>query len=78
MACVSCLPPVHAQRQLAWLPTGLLRICAFVHEITCGCHVLNPHRSLDVEYVFVVFGGLIGYPSDDINKFLWMVRLGPI
>ena len=31
------------------------------------------YRSLDVEYVFVVFGGVIGYPSDDINKFLWMV-----
>uniref|UniRef100_A0A1D2AA71 dolichyl-diphosphooligosaccharide--protein glycotransferase n=1 Tax=Auxenochlorella protothecoides TaxID=3075 RepID=A0A1D2AA71_AUXPR len=33
-------------------------------------------RSLDVEYVFVVFGAFIGYPSDDINKFLWMVRIG--
>ncbi len=31
------------------------------------------YRSLDVSYVFVVFGGIIGYPSDDINKFLWMV-----
>ncbi|KAG2484889.1 hypothetical protein HYH03_016370 [Edaphochlamys debaryana] len=36
----------------------------------------NIYRSLDVEYVFVVFGGLVGYPSDDINKFLWMVRIG--
>lgn len=26
--------------------------------------------------MFVVFGGWIGYPSDDINKFLWMVRIG--
>ncbi|EFJ43283.1 hypothetical protein VOLCADRAFT_66117 [Volvox carteri f. nagariensis] len=34
------------------------------------------YRSLDVDYVFVVFGGLVGYPSDDINKFLWMVRIG--
>jgi len=34
------------------------------------------YRSLDVSYVFVVFGGFIGYPSDDINKFLWMVRIG--
>ncbi|KAM3351104.1 hypothetical protein ACQJBY_023239 [Aegilops geniculata] len=33
-------------------------------------------NSLDVKYVLVVFGGLIGYPSDDINKFLWMVRIG--
>jgi hypothetical protein len=30
-------------------------------------------RSLDVDYVLVVFGGAIGYASDDINKFLWMV-----
>merc|ERR1719201_2153793 len=32
-------------------------------------------RRLDVDYVFVVFGGLVGYSSDDINKFLWMVRI---
>jgi asparagine N-glycosylation enzyme membrane subunit Stt3 len=31
------------------------------------------YRSLDVEYVFVVFGGMIGYSSDDINKFIWML-----
>ncbi|CAI5973430.1 unnamed protein product [Closterium sp. NIES-65] len=34
------------------------------------------YRSIDVKYVFVVFGGMVGYPSDDINKFLWMVRIG--
>ncbi|CBI25138.3 unnamed protein product, partial [Vitis vinifera] len=33
-------------------------------------------NSLDVKYVLVVFGCLVGYPSDDINKFLWMVRIG--
>ncbi|KAJ4461514.1 putative Dolichyl-diphosphooligosaccharide--protein glycosyltransferase subunit STT3 [Paratrimastix pyriformis] len=33
-------------------------------------------RALDVDYVLVVFGGLTGYASDDINKFLWMVRIG--
>ncbi|KAG6627022.1 hypothetical protein CIPAW_15G093600 [Carya illinoinensis] len=32
--------------------------------------------SLDVDYVLVVFGGVTGYSSDDINKFLWMVRIG--
>lgn len=31
---------------------------------------------LDVDYVLVIFGGLTGYSSDDINKFLWMVRIG--
>jgi dolichyl-diphosphooligosaccharide--protein glycosyltransferase len=33
-------------------------------------------RQLDVDYVLVLFGGLTGYASDDINKFLWMVRIG--
>ncbi|MEW5319167.1 MAG: hypothetical protein WDW38_010335 [Sanguina aurantia] len=32
-------------------------------------------RQLDVDYVLVIFGGLSGYSSDDINKFLWMVRI---
>lgn len=30
---------------------------------------------LDVDYVLVIFGGMIGYSGDDINKFLWMVRI---
>lgn len=33
-------------------------------------------RKMDVNYVLVIFGGLTGYSSDDINKFLWMVRIG--
>ncbi|ETN69475.1 hypothetical protein NECAME_15282 [Necator americanus] len=32
-------------------------------------------RELDVDYVLVIFGGVIGYSGDDINKFLWMVRI---
>ena len=32
--------------------------------------------SLDVDYVLVVFGGFTGYSSDDVNKFLWPVRIG--
>ena len=31
--------------------------------------------ALDVDYVLVIFGGVIGYSGDDINKFLWMVSL---
>ncbi|GMI89461.1 staurosporin and temperature sensitive 3-like A [Hibiscus trionum] len=53
------------------------------HIATVGTAMSSPERaaweifhSLDVKYVFVIFGGLIGYPSDDINKFLWMVRIG--
>jgi dolichyl-diphosphooligosaccharide---protein glycosyltransferase len=33
-------------------------------------------QSLDVDYVLVIFGGMTGYSGDDINKFLWMVRIG--
>ncbi|KAK2775271.1 oligosaccharyl transferase stt3 subunit [Emmonsiellopsis sp. PD_33] len=32
-------------------------------------------RQHDVDCVLVVFGGLLGYSGDDINKFLWMVRI---
>lgn len=45
-------------------------------------HVLKREReaykimtTLDVDYVLVIFGGVIGYTGDDINKFLWMVRI---
>ena len=34
------------------------------------------HHQLDVDYVLVIFGGVMGFGSDDINKFLWMVRIG--
>jgi dolichyl-diphosphooligosaccharide---protein glycosyltransferase len=33
-------------------------------------------EKLDVEYVLVIFGGFSYYSGDDINKFLWMVRIG--
>ena len=39
-------------------------------------HAYGIMRELDVNYVLVIFGGLTGYASDDINKFLWMVRIG--
>lgn len=32
-------------------------------------------RRLGVDYVLVIFGGLIGYSGDDLNKFLWMIRI---
>lgn len=35
----------------------------------------NIMTDLDVDYVLVIFGGVIGYSGDDINKFLWMVRI---
>lgn len=34
--------------------------------------ILQQH---DVDYVLVVFGGVLGFSGDDINKFLWMVRI---
>ncbi|WFD42385.1 dolichyl-diphosphooligosaccharide--protein glycotransferase [Malassezia psittaci] len=32
-------------------------------------------RKHDVDYVLIIFGGLIGYSGDDLNKFLWMIRI---
>ncbi|KAK9450739.1 Oligosaccharyl transferase STT3 subunit-domain-containing protein [Limtongia smithiae] len=32
-------------------------------------------RKHDVDYILIIFGGLIGYSGDDLNKFLWMVRI---
>lgn len=32
-------------------------------------------ENLDIDYVIVIFGGKTGYSGDDINKFLWMVRI---
>ncbi|EIE25593.1 STT3 subunit of Oligosaccharyl transferase [Coccomyxa subellipsoidea C-169] len=53
------------------------------HIATVGRAMASPekqaweiYRALDVTHVLVIFGGFIGYPSDDINKFLWMVRIG--
>jgi dolichyl-diphosphooligosaccharide--protein glycosyltransferase len=37
-------------------------------------HAYEIITELDVDYVLVIFGGLTGYSSDDINKFLWMVN----
>ncbi|KAK3890052.1 hypothetical protein Pcinc_005967 [Petrolisthes cinctipes] len=31
--------------------------------------------ALDVDYVLVIFGGVISYSGDDINKFPWMVSI---
>ncbi|KAJ4957792.1 hypothetical protein NE237_024903 [Protea cynaroides] len=53
------------------------------HIATVGTAMSSPEKaaweifnSLDVKYVLVVFGGFIGYLGDDIDKFLWMVRIG--
>ena len=32
-------------------------------------------RSLDADYVLVVFGGKLHYNGDDLDKFLWFVRI---
>ncbi|KAG0016738.1 oligosaccharyl transferase stt3 subunit, partial [Entomortierella chlamydospora] len=32
-------------------------------------------RRHDVDYILIIFGAVIGYSGDDINKFLWMIRI---
>ncbi|KAH3688912.1 hypothetical protein WICPIJ_000085 [Wickerhamomyces pijperi] len=34
--------------------------------------ILKEH---DVDYILVIFGGLLGFSGDDLNKFLWMIRI---
>ncbi|KAN0063760.1 oligosaccharyl transferase stt3 subunit [Thecaphora frezii] len=34
--------------------------------------ILQKH---DVDYVLIIFGGLLGFGGDDINKYLWMIRI---
>ena len=37
--------------------------------------VVIPADHIEGSLLVVIFGGMIGYSSDDINKFLWMVRI---
>lgn len=32
-------------------------------------------KHLDTDYVLILFGGLVGYTGDDMNKFIWMLRI---
>ncbi|EDO05983.1 Oligosaccharyl transferase STT3 subunit family protein [Babesia bovis T2Bo] len=32
-------------------------------------------RALNVDYVMVVYGGLVRYPMDDLSKFRWMIKI---
>jgi hypothetical protein len=43
-------------------------------RLHCSCVLLSAVAGL--RYVSM-FGGMIGYSSDDINKFLWMVSVCP-
>lgn len=54
----------------------------FTHIAQVGRALVKPEEEsvkimdeLDVDYVLVVFGGLLGYSSDDVNKNLWIVRI---
>ncbi|OMJ22395.1 Dolichyl-diphosphooligosaccharide-protein glycosyltransferase subunit stt3 [Smittium culicis] len=33
-------------------------------------------KELDINYILIVYGGMLGYSGDDINKFLWIIRIG--
>ncbi|KAI9216243.1 oligosaccharyltransferase subunit Stt3 [Blastocladiella britannica] len=53
------------------------------HIATVGLAMASPEdqayeimRRHHVDYVLVIFGGVLGYSGDDINKFLWMIRIG--
>ncbi|WFD23549.1 dolichyl-diphosphooligosaccharide--protein glycotransferase [Malassezia equina] len=52
------------------------------HIATVGKAMASPEdkaypilRKHDVDYVLIIFGGLLGFSGDDLNKFLWMIRI---
>lgn len=61
--------------QLLWTITHEITFILHLSEIAMSSLEHIPYRiarKLDVKYVLVIFGGAIGYSSDDINKFQWM------
>ena len=74
------IPGITVSRLLFFLT--LTHILSIAHIATVGKAMASSEevaypilRKHDVEYILVIFGGLIGYSGDDINKFLWMVRI---
>ncbi|CDJ51085.1 oligosaccharyl transferase STT3, putative [Eimeria brunetti] len=49
-----------------------LCVMAFASEETEAFAIA---QDLDVDYVFVVFGGMARFASDDLNKLIWMIRI---
>lgn len=54
----------------------------FTHIAIVGLAMASPEeeayeiaKKLDVDYVLIIFGAISYYSGDDINKFLWMVRI---
>lgn len=52
------------------------------HIATVGKAMSSPEwksyeifKQHDVDYVLVIFGGVLGFSGDDLNKFLWMIRI---
>lgn len=71
------IPSPHPAYFLPRLIHSLL-LCRTLQCPAMSCHDMTcpTQQSLDVDYVLVIFGGVTGYSSDDINKFLWPVRIG--
>ncbi|KAL6323107.1 hypothetical protein AAG906_027369 [Vitis piasezkii] len=69
---------------LRYYLSGLRSIpsCSSLHSssgppmVFCYCSLGTTLRALRYYLSGFQFLGLVGYPSDDINKFLWMVRIG--
>ena len=57
-----------------WNYTHIATVGRAMSGTETEAHMIS--RMLDVDYVLVIFGGMAFYNSDDISKFLWMVRIG--
>lgn len=52
------------------------------HIATVGKAMCSPEevsydilKQHDVDYILIIFGGVVGFSGDDLNKFLWMIRI---
>ncbi|KAL8271929.1 hypothetical protein Esti_004053 [Eimeria stiedai] len=56
-----------------WNSTHIATVgLAFASEESVAYSIV---QDLDVDYIFIVFGGMARFASDDLNKLLWMVRI---
>src|ERR1700722_6512902 len=61
---------------LTWTVAPIAHIATVGKAMSSREEVAYPIlRKHDVDYVLVIFGGVLGFSGDDINKFLWMVRI---
>jgi len=57
----------------AWSTSHISKVALAMVSSEEHAHTIM--EKLDVDYVMVVFGGITGYGSDDMNKIVWMLKI---